>query len=329
MKRLTFGGAAALAALGLLAVTPAARAQGGPAWLNNAKAKGAAHKAALEQPLAPQTYHWKVGDPPVVLPPLASHLCVLTEVSGKFAGGGEKIALRIDKGASGGPRWTLIGYSGQGQLRGTAVCAPRSKFVPMLSHPDKTFERSYPERTFTSCPPAKQLLAEVPFPRTALFLTTIGGRFSGGGEALVANAEWGKGHLHGSGCSGMVVGAVTAYGDSTLPEVKFRTSTGRTSKLAPATFGVHTQNQNTSWVVDVLGGGWTYQADKTLWLVPVDEALCGIVSISGKMQGYGEGVEIKQYRHSDGKNWWRLDVRNMADGAYLAGAARCLARDQR
>lgn len=91
---------------------------------NNAK-----FDAALAEPFAPQVFQWQAGAPPNVLVPAATHICLLTGISGDFAGSGERIALYVDNGAPGGPRWTLNGTSGQPQLRATATCVAKAKFV--------------------------------------------------------------------------------------------------------------------------------------------------------------------------------------------------------
>lgn len=59
-------------------------------------------------------------------------------------------------------------------------------------------------------------------------------------------------------------------------------------------------------------------------LAPVDKALCGIVMIGGKFQGFGEGVRI-----SPANGNWTAVVQTIADPGLVTAAFRCIARDQR
>lgn len=289
----------------------------------------AAFASALQQPLQPLLFDWRGGQPPLVLPSLATHMCMLTGISGKLAGGGEKISLQIDRGASGGPRWVLIGHAQQ-PLVATVACAARAKFVPMMQHPERAHERVYPERVFSGCPPSLQLLANTPTPQHALFLSTIGGRFAGGGEALVATSQNGQGRLHGEACSGYVVGAVTSFGSSDVPAVKFRTVTSRTTNVTQATFVASETVPQAGWVDSLIGADQTARVwGEPVWLSPVDDALCGLVSIRGKFDGFGERAGISIQTRDDGRPWWRLQVESAAQGSVIAASARCIARDQR
>lgn len=102
-----------LVALGMFAATAALAQDGKRPPPRNDKTVGAipseqqAFEATLNQPPAPKTYSWKVGDPTILMQQTASHICMLTGVGGNFSGAGERVVLGIDKGAAGGPRWTL------------------------------------------------------------------------------------------------------------------------------------------------------------------------------------------------------------------------------
>lgn len=285
-------------------------------------------KFILTQPLAPQTFTWKAGDPPTLLPKVATHICLLTEVSGKFQGGGERVQLLVDKGASGGARYVLRGDTSAGQMRAAAICAGREKFVPIADKQGTAIVKHWPERVFTTCDPGQQLLQKGGHPKHAVFLSTIGGKLNGGGEALVANAVRNDERLDGWGCSGMVIGGITSHGDQIWPMVRYRTQSSRTVDVKAATFSAGVTSEYRGWY-DRTHGGETLPSGDLAWLVPVDEALCGLTMISGKFQGYGEAVMIQAKKNSDGRMWWHMTVGNQTNGNLVSGGARCIARDQR
>jgi hypothetical protein len=285
-------------------------------------------KWVLTQPLQPQSFSWKAGDPPTLLPKVATHICLLTEVSGKFQGGGERVQLLVDKGASGGARYVLRGDTSAGAMRATAICAGREKFVPIADKQGTAIVKHWPERVFTTCDPGQQLVQKGGHPKHAVFLSTIGGKLNGGGEALVATAVKNDERLDGWGCSGMVIGGMTSHGDQIWPMVRYRTQSNRTLDVKAATFSAGVTTEYRGWY-DRTFGGETLPSGDRAWLVPVDEALCGLTMISGKFQGYGEAVVIKAKQNSDGRMWWYLTVGNLTNGNVVSGGARCIARDQR
>lgn len=285
-------------------------------------------KFVLTQPLQPQTFSWQVGAPPTLLPKVETHICLLTEVSGKFQGAGERVQLLVDKGASGGARYILRGDGASGYVRAVATCAGREKFVPIADKQGTAIVKQWPERVFNTCDPGQQLVEKGGHPKHAIFLSTIGGKLNGGGEALVAAPVKNDERLNGWGCSGMVIGGMTSHGDAIWPMVRYRTQSSRTIDANAATFTLGATTEYRGWYSrtfagEVLGGyDWA-------WLVPVDEALCGLTMISGKFQGYGEVVRIRAQQNSDGRMWWVLGVTNETNGSIVSAGARCIARDQR
>lgn len=285
-------------------------------------------KWVLTQPLQPQTFAWEVGDPPTLLPKIETHICLLTEVSGKFQGAGERVQLLVDKGASGGARYVLRGDSSSGQTRATAICAGREKFVPIADKQGTAIVKHWPERVFSTCDAGQQLVQKGGHPKHAIFLSTIGGKLNGGGEALVATPVKNDERLNGWGCSGMVIGGMTSHGDAIWPMVRYRTQSSRTIDANAATFTLGATTEYRGWFSRTLGGEMLGDYGSA-WLVPVDEALCGLTMISGKFQGYGEAVQIRAKQNSDGRMWWHMTVNNQTNGSIVSGGARCIARDQR
>lgn len=282
--------------------------------------------AILLQPLAPRTYNWVAPARPILMQPAETHICLLTGISGNFAGGGERVYVDIDPGAGGGPRWVLGGSSGVGPVvRGTATCVAKNRFVnQLLSTRLGAYQLDLQRQG--SCGPHNSN-HHLNSTTSAFFITDMGGLFRGGGEAIGVGAQGPNASTVISACSGYVAGALTrvfataqsisqATGQvstvSANQPVMYATQTGRTSNIANATF---THNQP--------------NASGSLRLVPRDEALCGLVSIGGKFQGLGESVDIASQRYPNGRDYWTLRVSNLAQNGYIAAAVRCFARDQR
>lgn len=287
------------------------------------------YKWMLTQPLQPSAFMWQAGAPPTLLPKVETHICLLTEVSGKFNGGGEKVQLAIDSGAAGGARYVLRGESGSGATRAVAACAQRQKFVPIADKPGTGVAIEQPLRVFSACQSEAQVFKGT-YPYRGAFLSTVSGNLRGGGEALTADAAGGNNLLQrGIGCSGFVAGAVTIHGDTFWPNLRYRTQTSRTTSVKTATFVNSLTQPSSSALADFFGGAQFTSSGTPMWLVPVDEALCGLTMISGKFDGYGEAAQIAAVKNSDGRMWWQLTVGNQTNGGYVGAAARCIARDQR
>jgi hypothetical protein len=286
-------------------------------------------KLILTQPLQPQNFTWEVGAPPTLLPKVETHICLLTEVSGDFRGAGERVQLLIDKGASGGARYVLRGDGASGYVRAAAICAGREKFVPIATKKNSAIAVSFPERTFTSCPPLSLTMNKGSYPKRALFVSVVGGKLNGGGEMVSATGGKGDERLRGAGCSGMVIGGVTSHGDQIWPLLRYRTQSSRTIDLKEATFWSSFNAPYTSAYEEFIGVQKLSADGAPTWMVPVDEALCGLTMIAGKFNGYGEAVQIRAAKNSDGRMWWQLDTTNETNGGTTVAGARCIARDQR
>ncbi len=282
--------------------------------------------AILKIPMKLSVYQWKVNDQPVLMQPLATHVCLLTGVSGNFAGGGEHVTVGLDKGAAGGSRWVLSGTSGQYELRATATCAPKSAFTPVATGGGLHTWNLAPGVN-TGCG-MNLTYTKVKRPQQpALFIRDMAGKWRGGGEALAiaknndALANW--------ACSGYVSGGLSAFGFSGAKgfdgdgPIKFLTNSGRTSTLGNANFTMTVEGGKETFAP--FGGGEAFQGISGQQLaIPVNAALCGFVRIAGKFQGYGERAELVQ---SGGL--WKLEVASQANQSYVSAVVRCIARDQR
>lgn len=277
------------------------------------------YDAVLKVPLKPEFHEWLVGQPTKLLNPVATHICLLTGVGGNFAGGGERVVVGIDKGAAGGERWYISGSSGQAELRATATCVRKDLFAPYVPGMTPSYgigSYKLPNHMNGAC--ASHIASDGwRFNNYAHFISEVAGKWRGGGEKLgVVQTAQGLGAIQVNGCSGFVDGALTAIGSNSFT-AKYWTASGRTNTVAAATFSF----------TNISGGGFTTAGDD-LVLAPVDEAICGIVGIAGKFQGYGEAVEIV-VRAVNGKLHWVLQTKNQAAQGHVHGAARCFARDQR
>lgn len=282
--------------------------------------------AALKQPLNPQRWDWVLGNQNKAVSPSGPNICLLTSVGGKFAGAGEHIVLDVDPNTAGGPRWTIGGTSGQNELRAAVTCARKDKFTPGFMDNQSIGYQSVTPHLHASCN-AFAFGAGLSGQGNALFIREIAGKWSGGGEAVVASQNSAAGATVMNACSGNVVGGLAAIKFNGSGPVKWYSRGGRTTNVNAATFRSIMKWENSSefW------GSWG-PADLTMGgdyrLIPVDKGLCGIVGIRGPFNGYGETIDILP-KVIDGVNMWTLNISNAKQNSLLDVAVRCIARDQR
>jgi hypothetical protein len=285
----------------------------------------------LAQPLAPNVYQWTAGEPPVLMDPVSTHICLLTGVAGDFAGGGERVILGIDQQAAGGPRWGLAGTSGQGpEVRATATCVAKTKFVPAVLNPSFLTETRHPMVQHGACGPQNTRTNRA-VATNAHFIAEMGGKFRGGGEVVAVGRQGTSGTTLLRACSGYVRGGAVSINTNFLGRpALYQTRTARTGNLGAATFVYNQQNADSSFLDGVLGAGPPFiSGESSIRLVPVNSAICGFVSIAGRFQGLGEALDIVAVNGPGGVRYWQLNVSNPSAGGYIAAAVRCYARDQR
>ncbi len=280
--------------------------------------------AVLKLPLAPSVYTWKVGDAPPLMPTIKTHICVLSGVSGNFNSGEDRVTLEIDYGATGGARWRLSGTSSTPELRGAAICVSKAKFIPAALTGDQMVATPTPHHMNGACAPHIPIVGQN-YLKRAYFISQMAGKWRGAGELLAVTMNAGKPAIRVDGCSGFVDGALTAYEDTTVSMVKYRANTERTTNTGKATFVLGQANPGGN----LFAGDPFFVTGSDRWLVPMDEAVCGFVSITGKFQGYGESADIVGAKNPDGRLWWKLQLGNQALGGVVNAAIRCYARDQR
>lgn len=282
-------------------------------------------KKILAKPIDLKRFTWAAGGMPVRMVPVEGNICVLTKFSGKMEGYGERVGIRIDKGTDNTPMWTLDGATGQGALRVEVTCVGLVHFAP--GWPRNIQSKLHPLIAHNSCTPKNFGASPI---GAAYFITSIAGKFSGGGERI---------EVMGSGasisaCSGAVQAGLISY-MSPGQQAVFRSKDGLTTSLSQATFVTDVINAKTEdkWWHHIPGaGGKPFSLNlppRTIPLAPLNEAICGLTRIQGDFNGYGEEVAIGTTRGSDGTMWWTLTAATQANGGHATAAARCFARDQR
>jgi hypothetical protein len=272
-----------------------------------------------------------IGD--VLMEPTKTHICLVTEIAGNFAGA-EHVYMRIKKDAPGGPRYILGGSGGQKELKVSATCARKDRFTPGMFSDTNVGYVELPLGIDTGCGPVQY--AGMGQDNAGLFVREMAGKFRGGGEAVDMG-------VHGNGTTGMRVSACSGWAGGAIGGVtfgnplsktpasegfggafKYYGRNGRTVQHEPATWRAKSyMGGGAGWLFELIDGDYFgYGADDPL--VPVDKALCGLVMIGGKFQGFGEAVRIYQKNGN-----WHVYASTQAANGVLNAAVRCIARDQR
>ena len=264
------------------------------------------------------------GFTPTGMPSAETHYCVLSRVAGDFQGFGEVVRLSNDGG-----QWSLTGQSGQATgVSAKATCVPKYSFAMKDDKKAKLIAANVgsPEG-FASSNCQTQSSPVAGAAGKALFVSGIRGRYSGGGEGLAVGDPGAgmQGLVVFNGCSNGAGGWATSY--VLRPDgktLRYFGPAGPTSDFVAATFGTSIGTPPPDpWYHSSLQTWGT--APTTITLAPVNQAVCGIIAISGKFRGSGEFVEVLPEGGS-----WVLRIGNLqpSDG-FVLGAARCVLRDQR
>ncbi len=276
--------------------------------------------AALKMPMQPSVYQWEAGQGTVQLQPAATHLCVLTGVSGNFRGAGERVELNMDMAAAGGPRYVLRGSSGQGQLRAHAVCVRKDRFTPAITADNSRIMHSaQPLMIHFGCSTARKAFTKLG-PDYGYFVREFGGKFDGLGDFVRTSGN----SLYVSACAGYAAGSASAIHMIESGPVKYLGPTGRTTDDRVARFYATLDNPapGKANITPVS------LATPDRMLVPVSQALCGLAEVGGRFNGYGEAAEIVMTTFN-GELYWKAQISNGLAGSGVTMAVRCIARDQR
>lgn len=290
----------------------------------------AALPASAKTPFQISEFQWSAGQSPVLLPSSDTHVCMLTGITGKFAGEGELVELATTKvpGAA-APIYVLRGRSGQAQLRAFATCVQKKQmtspgFFGALAISDNM------AATALECP-AYTYNTSGGYTKSAIpFIAAVGGALRGRGEEIIADAAAGKGAVTLRACSGWVTGGARTYLSPLGKPIFFRTTYGSTTNLATSLYKldhIHNAAFGDQHYVTAFSPDGKEVAAADGWLLPVDDAICGLVELQGKFNGYGERAQVRPALRA-GVNWWRLESTTASEDGYIHANVRCIARDQ-
>jgi hypothetical protein len=129
------------------------------------------------------SFVWYQGWGPVPMGSTSDRFCFLTEVQGRFAGGGEAVHVYISGGG-----WWLGGSSFQVGVKASALCIPRNYYSQNLNFTNEYFWSQGNYATHMGSDTNR-----------VCFLTYVAGEFEGGGEQVEAYRSGGSWWLGGSG----------------------------------------------------------------------------------------------------------------------------------
>jgi len=243
--------------------------------------------------------------------------CFLNRVSGDFAGAAEGVRL-----TNAGGKWSLTGQAQSNGVSAQAVCVPKYSFAMKDDKKPSLIAAVSNNAWNTGC--EVQSAPTGAGAGKAFFISGLKGGWDGGGEGLAVSAA----SFHVRGCSGGAGGFVSSY--VLRPDggaVRYWTPSGPTTNADVATLSLQVETPAApGWWDAFMSGPATSGAGPPppRQLAPVNEAVCGLVGVSGKFRGSGEFVEVlPQGGH------WVLRIGNLQDNGFVNAAARCVLREQR
>jgi hypothetical protein len=251
-------------------------------------------------------FRWTAPQARFAIRELSTYLCVLTRVSGAFAGGGESVVLSHDNDF-----WYIGGSSSPSFVSAEVYCFRRSGLTNPAgaSYVSDIFGTSSPGYPFNRC------LGAVSTPTwggdSAFALTGLSGKFEGGGERIKAiqAPDLGASQLSAETCTTQ---PITAFGYAFFFQPGI-----------PATFeGPSGERGDASAIPQISAVGNNSYAV----LAPVGQSFCYFTEIAGAFHGAGEAVQIRPERIG-AVDYWVL--RTASQAGYIAASARCVSRDQR
>lgn len=295
-----------------------------------------AQELQLKQPLEPQVFNAGFNESPPILPPADESFCFLTRVSGDFQGGAENIDLDTGAvGPDGKPRWRLVTQAQSKGVAAQVTCVRKNKFVIPQDSIKEMAVSPTAMPSFGCGTTGTKLLSSVA--GRAFFISGMRGRWSGGGEvASIVRTSPSQAALGVRTCTGNGTGA-SALSYVIRPDnapLRYIGPSGETTQPISATFASALMSPKDKGLGDKwyllflpIPQGLDMKGTLTLSevpLAPVEKAVCGLVSISGKFRGGGEFVEIVAENGN-----WVMRLKTEQENAFIGGAARCILRDQR
>jgi hypothetical protein len=252
------------------------------------------------------TFNWHQGQAEVTMVPEATHVCVLTRVTGSFKGGGEWVRVEADDDGN----WRLRGASQQEDVAASATCFAKSAFLATgpykeVSPPFVAIDKK------SDCPGNYQ---ETWWGDAATYLSGVKGDFGGGGERARVNQSSGA-------FTNSAVWAESCRGSLEARAYAFFAGSPGSGIIAKFLGGEYALTQHPSDA-----------ESQEIKMAPAGDAMCYLTKIEGLFDGGGEVVRIYP-KAVGGVEYWHLYVHSGKSGGgdrkWISAKARCYKRDQR
>ena len=244
---------------------------------------------------------------PTKLPLIADNVCVLTRLSGRFEGMGEKVQLTDD-----GTNWYLQGKSQQDGVGGEAYCFKRSSFLVSTRVSSEYVQYNFGDPHGCGSIIGREMYAADAFS----YLTGLEGAMKGGAEyGLVRQAL-------SPDLFNIIEASSCQDGGLNVLARNFRAGahTARLAVLMTAD-GRYVDANNTDSLFTAQGPIGKAE------MAPTSKAMCALTQIRGKFAGGGEYVQIRPELVGSEEKWVLRTHRGSASDNVFA-TARCFARLQ-
>ena len=257
-------------------------------------------------------FQWAQGQPALALESANTHVCVLSGVSGHFAGTGEMVKVTIGANNT----WVLDGFSQQSGVSGEALCFPKAGFTGNSSahlNSDEAIAGAFSRGKHSPGGGCQQGQAALGVGSDFAFVEGMQGEMAGAGEfsaALQSPSQNTESLLRAQICT---AGIYQTFGRFLRVNRVF---------TMPAQFvgsGGLTGDVN---AVPEFSIGGNLASDGVV-MAPTDRAMCALTEVTGKFFGGGESVRIR----AAGSVWVMMTAKG-AGSNFVAAKARCFARNQ-
>jgi hypothetical protein len=245
------------------------------------------------------------GNASINMLPDSTDVCVLTRVTGKFQGSGERVVVELVNGL-----WVLRSQSQQIGVAAEAHCFKKDQFI---SNVTRRVSQVFSEESFGSGNGCGQttIVRSSWFVEAALYLNGISGKWEGGCElASVAQS------FSPSVQSQLTLGS----GQSTAVRARTASFSAGPINVAPKYFR--------SGSVDLFTSN-SRSSVPSFVLAPITDAMCHFVLIQGDFNGGGEFAELRIGNNPQtGVPSWIFKT-GSGSGSGITARVRCYSRDQR
>jgi hypothetical protein len=261
-------------------------------------------------------YTWSQNARPRKLPALASDVCVLTRLTGKFSGHGEWVKVTDD-----GTNWYLEGNSQQRDVAGEAYCFKRANLIGA----DANIRISSEYEQWNPGDPrgcGRIWQTDMYASDAFAFLSGVQGALEGGDEHIAVQQALSTDLLSYVESASCAEGGLTAFARN----LRVGTRTARLAKFVGASRYGGDRLGDANVVPPFMAGG-SASSDMVV-MAPTSKALCAFTLIQGEFEGGGEWIQMRP-EVVDGVERWVLRTQRAGGSNYVRAEARCFARDQR